>query len=79
METLNHGLADFANVVDVEEGVGGGIVDPEGAAISDSDSDEGSLKVILMEIMMVFFLKIVRRREQLQLMMVLMRMNLWLT
>lgn len=79
VEKLNHGLVDDVNVVDVEEGVGGGIVDPEGAAISDSDSDEGSLKVILMEIMMVFFLKIVRRREQLQLMMVLMRMNLWLT
>ncbi|KAL5169798.1 hypothetical protein HKD37_11G031635 [Glycine soja] len=41
VEKLNHGLVDDVNVVDVEEGVGGGIVEPEGAAISDSDSDEG--------------------------------------
>ena len=45
VEKLNHGLVDDVNVVDVEEGVGGGIVDPEGAAISDSDSDEGEKRI----------------------------------
>lgn len=76
VEKLNHGLANVANVVE-DEGLWSLNVLVVGLLIV--TLIKVVLKVILMEIMGVFFLKIVKMREELQLMMVLITMNLWFT